>query len=239
MSISYMKIIKEVMGEEAQNRGYKITSHPKLIATKPLAYFNREKNGSSQGFEITEYLIGEKTLFLRCCGKEIHLKYNSAEEFEDCIRSFNDYMLKEGYDLLEQASNRPNFTHSDNEYVLDNYKAVFEEVHKEFEGKTIKESLDYIEHLIQDTYKQDFLEAKDLLLKAACILTGYLLKVNENIYITNGTTTDKFYLERNNGLKRRAHQDPCNMIITAYRNKDTDKWFRSIVNKFFTEEELN
>ena len=61
----------------------------------------------------------------------------------------------------------------------------------------------------------------------------------EKIYITKVTTTDIFYLERNNGLIRRAHQDPCNIIITAYRNKDTNKWLRSIVNKFFTEEELN
>jgi len=70
MSIPYIKIIWEIMGTEAQKRGYIITSHPKLVATKPLAYFSREKNGYNQGFEITEYLIGEKTLFLRCCGRD-------------------------------------------------------------------------------------------------------------------------------------------------------------------------
>ena len=52
MSISYMKVIKEVMGEEAQSRGYKITSHPKLIATKPLAYFKREKMVVAKGLKL-------------------------------------------------------------------------------------------------------------------------------------------------------------------------------------------
>ena len=119
--------------------------------------FNREKNGSSQGFEITEYLIGEKTLFLRCCGKEIHLKYQSTEEFRGCIILFNEYMLNEGYDLIENTLGRPAFSQKDNKYVFENYDKVFGEAQDEFKGKSISESLRYIDNLIQNTYKLDFL----------------------------------------------------------------------------------
>ncbi len=53
------------MEKEAKEHGFRISSHPALIATKPLAYFERTRNGKNQMFEITEYRIFPEKIFLR------------------------------------------------------------------------------------------------------------------------------------------------------------------------------
>lgn len=241
MEIQYKKIIKEIMGPEAKKRGYTISSHRKLLATRPMAYFNKEVNGrSAMLFEITEYLIGPKTLFLRCQGKQIHLKYDDEASFRECIQTFNKYMIEEGYDAIDKAltTKKPRFYDEDNFFVVKNYEDVYNSEKDAFAGKTTRESLKYIEGLLAELYDVSWEKAKPELLKIACILVGYMLDNNQKIYIGEGTTTDIYYLERKEGIKRYASEDPCNLVLLSYTQKDATKWFYDYIKEFYTEEEL-
>ena len=237
MSIKYKKIIEEIMGDEAKKNGFTITTHPKLLATKPLAYFEKIDGERSQMFEITEYLIGPKTIFLRCCGNEIHLKYEDEQSFRECINKFQEFMINEGYNLLQYAARRPIFTKKDSEYVFNNYEKMFNESSEMFVGKTVNEGLLLIEEMVIPTFEMKWEEAQNILLNAAGVLVGFMLSRSDSIYIEYGTT-DRFYIERVCGIDRKAHEDPCNIVLLSYRNKDTKKWFYRITRKFFNDYEL-
>ncbi len=241
MEIQYKKIIKEIMGQEAKKRGYTITSHRKLLATRPRAYFDREVDGKITGhFDITEYLIGPKTLFLRCIGKEIHLKYDDEASFRECIQTFNKYMIEEGYDAVDKAftTKKPSFSNEDNFFVVKNYEDVYNSEKDAFAGKTTRESLKYLEGLLTELYDVSWEEAKPELLKIACILVGYMLDNNQKIYLIEGTTTDIYYLERKEGIRPYVHEDPCNLVLLSYTQKDATRWLYDRIKRFYTEEEL-
>ena len=105
MAMKNKKIIEQIMGKEAKEHGFRISSHPALLATKPLAYFERTKNGKNQMFEITEYRIFPGKIFLRgASSNDITLGYHNEEEFEKCIHLFYEHMMKEGYDFLDKVS---------------------------------------------------------------------------------------------------------------------------------------
>ena len=75
MAIKYKKIIEEIMGEEAKKRGYKITSHPKLIVTKPLATLERTVDELPQAIDITEDLLHKGDVFIWFEGKKMIYHY--------------------------------------------------------------------------------------------------------------------------------------------------------------------
>lgn len=228
MSISYMKIIKEVMGEEAQNRGYKITSHPKLLATKPLAYFRRKINGFSQEFEITEYLIGPRTIFLRVMGKEIHLEYDDEETFRNCIKKFHNYMITEGYELLEKNTEVPVFSTNDILFVKNNYEALAKDFYKE-RPVSFEKGVELVVENINIIIDSDWDEIKSELMGIAGALTFILLKEKENSKLTESTTTDSFFVEYDSEKHMRI--DPVRLVYNSYMRKDPDKWIiKKLIN---------
>lgn len=223
MSIPYIKIIREIMGTEAQKRGYIITSHPKLLATKPLAYFSRKKNGYNQGFEITEYLIGPRTIFLRVMGKEIHLKYEDEKSFRNCIESFQNYMIAEGYELIDRSTFVPVFSTNDILFIKTNYEILAKDFFKE-EPISFEKGVESVIENIANILDHDWDEIKSRLIEISGALTFILLNEKDNSKLTESTTTDSFFIEYDSGKHERI--DPVRLVYNSYIKKDPNKWIR-------------
>ncbi len=67
---TYKSIIRDILEPEASKRGFVYSSGRRMIATKPLAYYDRIVEGKKQGYEIIQDLIDDGTVIFRGFGVE-------------------------------------------------------------------------------------------------------------------------------------------------------------------------
>lgn len=238
MAIKYKKIIEEIMGEEAKKRGYIITSHPKLIVTKPLAILERTVNELHQSIDITEDLLHKGDVFIWFGGKKRIYHYEDEDSFRRMVGEINEFMISEGYEKMDGYLKMPYYLKADYEYVRSNFERDYNEYKINHNCSNIKDGLTSICTDIADTYNVEWSLAKERIVYISEVLTGIMLEHINNTYLTDGLNTEYFYVERIELLKRKAHHNPMNLVLNSYKNKDTEKWLIRFIKDFLTEEEL-
>lgn len=231
------------MGEEARKHGFSISAQPGLLATKPLAYFTRKMDsGGSQMFEITEYKIFPGRIFLRGAGANITLEYKNEEEFEKCIHHFNDYMVKEGYGLLDDALNIKEFEYEDGKYVKENYNELAEMFIKEVQVSDIATMsvavfINYIREYISNLVGVDWDQAKPKLMLVAGFIIYYMVN-RAGAYIEEDTERITYFVLARDKEGIIEKHSPLKLVYVAYRHKSVDTVLIKILNNYFTKEEI-
>ncbi len=225
------------MGKEAKEHGFRISSHPALLATKPLAYFERTRNGKNQMFEITEYRIFPGEIFLRgASSNDITLEYHNEEEFEKCIHLFHEHMMKEGYDLLDKVSEIKEFERVDGIYIKENYRLLAEKFVKENaidcnDGFDWNNFLSLVCCYIEQTYDLEWNVAKPKLSMLAGYITDVLIKQIDASIENDGDKFIYFNVERiSDGVRKIV--SPLKIVYVSYRHKDADKILVDFIKDF-------
>lgn len=224
------------MGEEANKHGFVITSQRALLATRPLAYFERTKNGIAQMFEITEYKIFPGRIFLRGAGDEITLEYHDENGFEECISAFNDYMIKEGYTFLDKALEIKEFAHEDGIYVKRNYpnlSKLFMEENQvgKLDDLLWSDFLDIVGDYVKSLYDLEWEKAKPQIMKAAGFIVEVLInKANASIEEDDDQYTYFNLQKYTNGI--RTIISPLKIVYISYKYKDAENVLISFLKDF-------
>lgn len=130
MAIQYKKIIKKIVGPEAEKNGFvpaKLV--PAGLNRRMLANYEKDFDETySQDFSIELDTINSE-LELLSFGLSETRKFDTNEEdsFRSVINEFAQIMRDKGYALLEEDAAKPRFSLAENGYLLKNYQQLSEQ----------------------------------------------------------------------------------------------------------------
>ena len=186
MDIQYKNIIKEKMLDDAKAHGYKMTSLRPCFSKWEVASFDKYEDEYNCSYSITISYIPKDQIYLVVGGQKIIRTFKGEEEFRNIIDEYAAYMRDEGFELINSLMRRPRFKIADNEYFIENYKALAEEFHK---SNDIPEDTDFVDKIyyINDRINElkgvDFETAKPEMMVLAAYLTEILLECGNSEFV--------------------------------------------------------
>ena len=177
----YKKIIKEIMGQDAQNNGFRIAKKTSVGYSKSLLaeYERRIDERLVLRFSI-DYDFVAKELELQTNGiNEVRSFDGSEQDFRRVISEFADIMRKEGYKNCDKALKEPRYSMAEHGYLLKNYKQLSEKYCKD---NSIDSDVDFVGRInhINDKIAilkgKEFEDVKDELIIIAAFFATTLLQ---------------------------------------------------------------
>lgn len=192
MAIQYKRIIKQIMGPDAAERGFVAGKlAPAGLMKRHLASYEKEYDDNlSLGFDIELDTVFSE-LELQSCGLSETRKFDKDDEdsFRSVINEFAQIMRDKGYALLDEEAAKPMFTREDQRYVRNNYKQLSEQLYAE---RSIDPELSFldklylIDEMIVSCRGKSYEEVKEELIRIAAFFTTTLLECEEaEQYYTN------------------------------------------------------
>lgn len=238
MVIKYKKIIEEIMGKDAEERGYKIQRGARLLTRRELAVFTRRDN-KGQNFYVNQSFLEENTVYLEC-NERISAHYTDEESFRKCISEFNDYMLNKGYGYLEEKLKEKYFTKEDGDYVRDNYEELVDKLEKNgtyLDKNNLKQSFEALFEKISCTFSKEWDDAIDEMFAVTAGLTYLLLGGKYPIQMSEHPKGYAYFLDRKEGLKFPISECPLHVVYVTYMAKDIELMLKPSIKRLLTEEE--
>lgn len=225
--INRKKIIMEIMGEEAEKRGFTIDFERKQASFWPIAIFKR--TGPQQLFEIREDLEEKgKLSLMHLFTKEYVLYYTNNESFVEAIKKFQAKLIEEGFDLLDKKRNQPSLSKQDYDYVCQNYVNLAQSFGLnngiDIDNVSFGNAIDIIEKSISSMVGKDWDSIKQDFYSVTAFYIQLLLRIPDTkFYQYDGKV---LYVERTEG--KRNMTAVMSVLFTALRGNTRQKVIRGI-----------
>jgi hypothetical protein len=245
MAIQYKKIIKKILGPDAEKNGFK-SGHlgPAGISKRTLACYEKEyDDGYTLSFDIDLDTFFDK-LELSACGifEERSFDSSDTESFKKVIFEFAEILRDKGYPLMEEAARkeaaRPKFTAEEQLYLLNNYERLAEDFCKEKQvdsGMSFMDKLCLIKEMVESSRELPFEEVREKLIEIAAFYAVALLgweKVNSYLVNSGGR-----YLTVSGAL--RGTIAPLESILNIWLNEDDIDVIKSDCKSVLQQEQYN
>lgn len=245
MAIQYKRIIKEIMGPEAEKKGFVPAKlGPSGISKRTLACYEKEyDDGYTLSFDIDLDTFFDK-LELSACGifEERSFDSSDTESFKKIIFEFAEIFRDKGYPLMEEAARkeaaRPKFTAEEQLYLLNNYERLAEDFCKEKQvdsDMSFMDKLCLIKDLVESSRELPFEEVKENLMKIAAFYAMALLgceKVNSYLVNSGGR-----YLTVSGAL--RGTIQPLRTLLFYWLNERDSSILKSDCKSVLQQEQYN
>ena len=190
----YKKIIKEIMGPDLKERGFKPVKleSPGLSRTM-LACYEKEYDKSIHQISIEISCFIYLELYAIEVRETRTFDNKDIESFRQVISEYAEIMREKGYRLIdeyaEKIANRPEYTAEEQLYLLYNYERLAEEFCRENQldkDMPFMDKMCLLKDLVESSRELPFEEVKEKLMKIAAFYAMALLGCEKvNSYLVN------------------------------------------------------
>lgn len=215
MRIRRKAIIKKIIEEEAEKRGFTLEFERRHSTFWPLVFIKRI--GTGQFIEIREDLEEPGKISLMWLYKQSYdLYYHDEESFEEAIKEFQAKLEEDGYAILDEKMKQPRLFKADYDAVYLHWEELAEHFRQK---KTLKEdnitflqAIDVVEQELISLTGSKWDDAKSDFYEVTAFYAQMLLRIPDTfIYQYEGTV---FYVKRTKGKSNMVAVMP--ELFTAY-----------------------
>ncbi len=199
MAIQYKKIIKKILGPDAEKNGFKRGKRGLSgISKRTLACYEKEyEDGYRLSFDIDFDIFSDRLELLACgINEERSFDSSDAESFKKVISEFAEILREKGYQLMDETARkeaaRPKYTAEEQLYLLNNYESLAEDFCRENQvdkDMPFMDKMYLVKEKVESSRELPFEEVKENLMKIAAFYATALLgweKVNSYLVNSGG-----------------------------------------------------
>ena len=236
MDINYKKIIKDLMGQDAKEHGYKLSSMRKCFSKWEIASFDKYEDEYNCYYGITLNLLKDGEITLVAGGTKVVRNFSDEDGFIKVISEYAEFMRNEGFMIIDNNKNKPRFKGKDNDYLYQNYAEISENyrVDNNLDPEIeISERIIHVLDSIEECKGKSFSDIKENLMQIAAYYTDTLLSIEDTRFEFED---DKFAIIYNEDEQCTF---PLKDVIAVWLGEHGNSMIKYACEDFLAEEDFN